>query len=280
MGKITPYTEDELGYILDNMHLPARLVAEHLGRSHAGVENMRKRLKAGWVRKQEEWSEEEDQIIIRGSRLLLTAKQLTDKLPGRSANAIQIRRQKIDARVGVTNLSPIGVGQRTLIAKTCTSCGLLLPASWFNKHSDGGPKGPCKKCQSARDTERDRKGGWERVSAYNANAQKITLPTATRNGYPYTEADQDVLADASLTNVTKALKLNRSYLAVKTAVANRGYRSRYPLGNPQADRWLIDNPNADRIDEITASLKQEFETAGVPFPAWDWDDEDLKETAA
>jgi hypothetical protein len=279
LGKITPYTEDELGYILDNMHLPARLVAEHLGRSHAGVENMRKRLKAGWTRRQEHWSEEEDQVIIAGSRRLITAKQLAEKLPGRSADAVQNRRQAIDARVGGTNLSPVGIGKRTLIAKTCKGCGILLPASWFNEHTDGGTKGSCKKCQSTRDTERDRKGGWERASIYNANAQKITLPTATRNGYPYTEADEGVLADTSLSNVAKALKIRRSYLAIKTAVINRGYKSRHPLGNPEDDRWLIDNPNVSRVDEITASLKQEFETAGVPFPAWDWDDEDLKETA-
>lgn len=107
--------------------------------------------------------------------------------------------------------------------------------------------------------------------------QKLTAPTAHRMGEPYTEADYVILRDPGLSHFGKALRLHRTYKAVKSQCFRAGIRSE--RGVLDFAEWRIHNPNAERIDEITAALRQEFETAGVPFPAWDWDDEDLKETA-
>jgi len=98
---------------------------------------------------------------------------------------------------------------------------------------------------------------------------------------PWLDGDLLILADPSLTLVGKALRTGRTYSAVAARCSINGYRSAGSKLDPSDSQpWLIDNPNADRIDEITASLKQEFETAGVPFPAWDWDDKDLREAVA
>lgn len=111
-------------------------------------------------------------------------------------------------------------------------------------------------------------------------AQAATVELATRSGLPYIDKDFKVLADPQLTQIDKALTLGRTYAAISNMCGKNGYSSLgHSLGSATSSAWSIDNPNADRIDEITESLKQEFATTGVPFPAWDWDDEDLKETA-
>jgi hypothetical protein len=108
----------------------------------------------------------------------------------------------------------------------------------------------------------------------------LTAESATRTGYPYLEADFEVLADPAITVLGKALRLGRTYSAVLQATSSRGYESlSNRIGQRSAAAWSIDNPNVDRIDEITAALKQEFTDAGIRFPEWDWDDEDLKEAA-
>jgi len=110
----------------------------------------------------------------------------------------------------------------------------------------------------------------------------LTKRTATRTGEPYLEEDFLILEDPHMSLLDKALKLGRTYMAVAGMCSRNGYQSSASktFGSRADAVWRIDNPNAARVDEITASLKQEFATAGVPFPAWDWDEEDLKETAA
>jgi hypothetical protein len=93
----------------------------------------------------------------------------------------------------------------------------------------------------------------------------------------------EVLADDGLTNFAKALKLGRTYQSVRNAVQRNGYTSAVGLGDPANEQWLIDNPNAGRVEEIRAQFESitgalampapELETAGAPKrPVFDWED--------
>ena len=63
-------------------------------------------------------------------------------------------------------------------------------------------------------------------------------------GQPYTDEDHKVLSDQDLTLLQKALRLGRSYAAVRSMCMRSGYRSHVGLGDPERDQWKIDNPNA------------------------------------
>jgi hypothetical protein len=98
---------------------------------------------------------------------------------------------------------------------------------------------------------------------------------------PWTEDDYKTLADPDLTAFQKALVLKRTYTSVHSAVARMGFKSKVGLGDPERDQWLIDNPNADRVDEIRAQFESMtddiqmpvLETAGAPKrPVFDWED--------
>jgi len=88
----------------------------------------------------------------------------------------------------------------------------------------------------------------------------------------------EVLMDPSLTVLEKALKLNRTFMSVANQERLNGFTSRNPnLGNPSEEQWLIDNPNADKFDEITANVysSRQLVDAGShqpQRPEFDWDD--------
>jgi hypothetical protein len=85
-----------------------------------------------------------------------------------------------------------------------------------------------------------------------------------------------------MTRMQKALLLHRTYLSIAGKCQSLGYMSKASLGDPERDQWMIDNPNLDRLDEITASLPaplgapMEPETPKRTAPSWDWDDVDLR----
>jgi len=112
--------------------------------------------------------------------------------------------------------------------------------------------------------------------------QALTIPGASQAGQPWIEADFAVLQDPDMTILQKARALHRTYNATSTACTRSGFKSLVGLGDPERDQWLIDNPNSDRFDEITASLKAPHEAPMVPetpertAPSWDWDDVDLR----
>ena len=282
---VTEWTDAEYGRVQETMERPAEVVAVELGKSRAAIYAARKRIRSGWTRKKAVlWTPEEDAVIRSGQ--YLTAAELAKRLPGRSKYSVDHRRVAIGAPcIPASQKNPFNPGKRALIARTCRKCGLLLPARWFGIYKST-PKSDCRKCD-AREAVAYSKLRYEKKPRpkqtherkYARMAQALSLETATRWRQEYTEADHRVLADPSLTNLAKALLLKRSYSAAATQVTRNGYSSFSGIGDPTRDMWSIDNPNASRVDEITAALKQEFETAGVPFPAWDWDDEDLKETA-
>jgi hypothetical protein len=262
------------------MDRPRREVADHLSRPVHAVGDMRAAINSGWTRTLDVWTPEEDAIILAYPNF--RNEELSARLPGRTATAVSNRRVKIqEQKRSLHTYNPYAVAGRPLLAKTCTKCGRILPGKWFGFGVSHGIKcysSHCRECSNKRiskwgkEAKRHQDG---RARAYQEKAQAITLPLAEMKGQPWTEADHRVLADPSLTLLAKALITRRTYAGTSGAAQKAGYKSYQPIGDPERDRWLIDNPNACRVDEITAALKQEFESAGVKFPEWDWDDEDL-----
>lgn len=277
------WDDEEIGLLQDTMDRPSSEVAMSLGRSPGSVKAMRAKIRNGYIGATERapWSPEQDAIACDPQ---LSATEAAAKL-GRPVGSINARRSKLGASVGSKYRNdPTCIKDRTLIAKSCAKCGLLLPASYYRRRAgDGRWTSHCRFCTSDHHSHwhanrgKDETDKWDGV--YYKAAQRATSAVATRNAEPYTERDEAILSDGALTNLQKALRLGRTYAGIASACRDRGYRSSRWLGEPSLEQWRIDNPNADRIDEITASLKQEFEAAGAPFPTWDWDDEDLKETA-
>lgn len=285
------WTDDELGYIHETMERPASEVAAHLGRSRESVYAARSRIRSGWSRKKAVlWTPEED-AFVRSNAGRRTVPDLAAEL-GRTVRATYRRMGALGIRANNGSgvyINPFVISNRPLVAKTCTTCGHLLPAQWFRFVETRGMKGwhsSCKKCLSVKASAREQHGPPRpetsaRRKAFTQKADALTIPLAINNRKEYTEADHAVLSDPTLTHLEKALELRRTYTAVSSYASKHGYKShRYALGDPAHDRWIIANPNAERIDEITALLRQEVEQdAGRPRPEWDWDDDDLKESA-
>lgn len=273
-----PWTDEEVGHVLATLNDPLRRVALDLQRSSNAVRNMRHRLSAGWSRKNAPWVAYEDELI---ANVNLSAIRAAEVLPGRSAGAVDNRRSQLGIRVGPSiRNDPRAVGERMVLARTCTQCGLLLPGAWFPKRNTGGTSSWCKKCSSLHATAKPmtpQKHAGQR--AWVDRMQAITSARATRSGYEYTEFDHAIMANPAITIASKALAMGRTFQAARGAVSRNGYKSARFLADPATKQWRIENPNADRVEEITAALKQECESAGVTFPVWDWDDEDLKESA-
>lgn len=293
MSSTATWTDDEMGVIADHMTTPANVLARKLGRSPDAIYKARARVKRGWVRTRETWSPAEDEIVLSKSGTLTSA-QIAHLLPGRTPESIKHRRRtlRVPHCPPAAFYNPRNVGTRRLLAKTCPSCGELLPGEKFYRRKTGNRVAAiietCAYCTSEKSKkwrgenpeEQPRPKG-EAMKRYVTMAQELSLRSATRQGEPYLEADFKVLADPHMSQLAKALKLRRTYYAVSNACAKNAFTS--SSGIAHGDRldaaWHIDNPNADRVEEITAALKQEFTDAGIQFPEWDWDDEDLKETA-
>lgn len=276
------WTDEEIGILQSTFHLPAEQVGEQLGRSVKAIGMARHKARRDLLAvTRASWTEAEDEILTAHGQGI-SPSALRPLLPGRTTFAITTRRKQLGiAGPKGQRYSPLEPGKRTLLAKTCPSCGELFAGRAFPSNGRGCKAVKCRWCSA--DNLKERRDGDAEVSrkvrALKQRIQSITLEQATRTGEPYTESDHKVLANPYLTHFQKALALNRTYYAINGACKKAGYQSREAMGPREVDRWSIDNPNASHIDEITASLKQEFETAGVPFPAWDWDDEDLEETA-
>lgn len=276
------WTDEEYGIVADSDR-PIAELAEILGRSHVAVAKVRNKIRKGWTpayQSMPSWTEEEDAFLV--SHPKMTYKEVAVEL-GRTPSAVQNRRRILGERgLDVTfggNWSPFMPGPRTLLSKTCPECGLLLPAKWFQYFRNGANLKTCKRCHVASKPKPKREP--RDTKRYNARwfakVQAITAPNATNSRNPWTEADEKVAADPSLTNLEKALKLKRTYASVQQRVHSSGYTSRnvWALGDPLHEQWIIDNPNLAHLDVITASLRADVEAQGIEWQ-WDWDDDDLE----
>jgi hypothetical protein len=274
------WTDEEYGFVMDSP-LPTRAVAEKLGRTVASVEHAKLRLRKGWIPgRPGAWSEIEDQYVL--DSMGRDPSDVAEYL-GRSKNSIinrrrVLRKSGVARQVGTKNASPFRVGTRTLLARTCPGCGMLLEAKWFKKSSTTDYRlKTCTRCRVAKD---DRRYGntWDSAHQWRQEQQALSLPTATNHYKPWQESEMEVLMDPSLTILEKAIKLKRTFMSVANAERLNGFTSRNPnLGNPTEEQWLIDNPNADKFDEITANvyMVRELVDAGShnpQRPEFDWDD--------
>lgn len=270
MSKASRFTDDDFGLIESSLRRPARDVAKEFGWRVRDVYDMRYKLKNGWVRTDPgPWNDDELAII---ASPFLTIEQMESRLPGRTASAIRTQRFRSGlgdkSKVGLAKTSPFMPGRRPLLAKTCTKCGTLYGAAMFGS---AGRHSYCKLCASAGTQSRANRGKKDATRAYQKAAQALTERYAQKRGQEYTESDHVVLKDESKTVLEKALVLSRTYSGVGAAMQTHGYKARHITGDPKRDQWLIDNPNADRIEEITAMLAKTEPTTPTR-PDFEWDD--------
>lgn len=234
-----PWADDEKDFLRENAgDLPVSEMALILNRSTRSVAAML----GGLTRA---WTAEEDAYIRATANL--TSRQVAERMTGRTYEAVRTRRQKLGVSNGLTNKNPNRPGRRRLIAKTCPKCGLLLDASWFTRAHYGNWVSTCSRCKpdyhANKSQERQRRSGADIQREFVAKQQALTLPTASNRGKEWTAKDDAVLADPDLTVLEKALRLRRTYVAVRGESHRRGYTSRIGKGDPMKGRWVIDNPN-------------------------------------
>lgn len=279
-----PWTDEEIGYMSSSWDRPLGDIAATLGRTVASVQKCRTKLKRGWEGpRYAPWLTHEDALLLATPHV--SSQELANQLPGRTKYSVSWRRRHIGAVVtlGRRNMDPFTQGSRFLVARTCLGCGLLLPGSWFpimtKKNLQAYSSGTCRKCRSDMALVRNKKNAPTRPTnksslIYKRRAQAVTAALAENNGNEYTEADHEILADPTISTLRKALILKRTYAAVGTIMQDMGYKSTAGrLTDPELAQWVIDNPNAKRIDEIMAILQQpEDAEAESIHPEWDWDD--------
>lgn len=247
MVPVTPWTDDELGYLQDLAHLSARRAGEVLGRSAQSVQHKRRQLANGWSPEKLAVSEDERDIVRSTPRM--TAAQVAESL-GISRWRVESIRKDLRETEGIdfgdgSRKSPHEVGPRTLLAKTCLGCGLLLDRSWFSRNSKQW-KSRCNKCHSKDHPPKESTYSKDRGKSARESRTKLqafTRERATRHGFAWVEADHLVLRDPDLTHFEKALRLGRTYNATANAVSVNGYTSRVGKGDPMKGRWVIHNPN-------------------------------------
>jgi hypothetical protein len=218
----------------------------------------------------------------------MTVDQIMEHLPGRSRTSILDRRHKFGLTGGYIyhRFNPYFAGTRTVIARTCTKCGIVRPGTAFRVRKDRATTW-CKYCEGdqgaswrSRNPDLVKAGNTRSIDAKarrRKEVQRITSKLATRNGYPYVDADFEVLSDPSLTILGKAIRLHRSYAAVSHKCSENGFKSNASFVDiSDLGAWKIDNPNIENIEGITEMIKKEFSEAGIEFPKWDWDDEVTK----
>lgn len=280
------WTDKELGVLQDHPDWPVRRIAEELGRSEAAVRFQRSKVRSGWVPQFSVWAEDEDRII-RDTKHINPA-EVARLLPGRSVDAVSRRRKVIAAVHGIRfspNYNPLHVGGRPLLARTCPDCGLLLQAFWFESNESRKAaskwRRKCSRCRHEPHKKNITKAQAAKFKAARESVLQRLRDNAHRSGQPWTEADFGTLSDPDLSITEKAVLLHRSWDGTAKACKRRGLSSKRGLGDPERDQWSLDNPNADRIDEITASLKVAVVEAPEHIdertaPSWDWDDVDLR----
>ena len=230
------WTDEEIGFLLDNPDMSARELGEILGRGRQSVQKKRLALERGEVPQVEAWTQDEDDFILANPHL--DERQVAAHL-GRTVHAVRGRRSIVGRREGVNfygSKDPGHVGKRPLLAKTCPKCGLFLGARWFGRTTDDFWKHQCIRCRPPQD-----RTGYKppTKSDFYDRVQQVTREKATNNGHPWTEKDHEVLSDPDLPIVTKAIRLGRTYAAVAKQCHDHNYRSLVGLGPAEHAAWVI-----------------------------------------
>lgn len=240
------WSDEEYGLLSDDS-ASNRELSEMLGRSIGSVAAKRRALRSGWAPvRPEPWSEDEDDLIRKTWHL--TAREVATRL-GRGYHAVTTRRSFLGQREGVTayggHKKAHTVGRRSLLAKTCPQCGLLLAAHWFGLDNRKLWRVACVRCQPKRerDTRTPTRSQKDAARAFAKKLQAASLPGAERAREPWLDSDHEVLRDPDLTVIEKAIRLGRTYYGTARVCATSGYHSKVGKGDPVRGQWVIDNPN-------------------------------------
>lgn len=237
------WTDDELGRLEDMADLTASEVAAALGRTRKQVLHKRQALRRGVERRKEPISQADLDFVADYAHF--TTEEIARHL-GRSKASVAGIRTKLrrDGVIGKTPTvkSPWHCADRTLVARSCSECGLLLDQSWFypiGKAKPGYRQPHCRKCQSNRNRRRGAKAAAS-ARSFALKLQAATLETATSYGKEWTGADIAVLEDKTKTVFEKAVTLGRTYFATASQLSNRGLRDPKPeVGDPTEAQWFI-----------------------------------------
>lgn len=244
------WSDDELGFLLDHPTWTARQVGEALGRGMQSVQHKRYHLRDGWSPEREMWTESDWDFVRRTPHM--TATQVAAHL-GRTAASIKNARHLLSVKERLSfdiegrSKLPSTIGSRTLVAKTCPRCGKFLNAKWFYRLTRVGRppqwSTDCAKCSHKDDPKRvlstSARDGGASARASNRRLQAITRERAHRHGQEWIDTDHEILADPDLTAFEKAIRLGRTYNAVRQAVHVNGYTSKVGRGDPVEGVWLI-----------------------------------------
>lgn len=235
-----PWTEDELGFLASNPNMSSTQCALALGRSFHSVRGKRAQLRNGWSRERSLWSE--DELDVLRATPHWTAEQQARAI-GRTAFAVKEVRQRLLRDEGVafgsSDKRPF-VGSRRLVARTCHACDLILDASWFTRsRSNGRWHATCNRCVTKGQRGRHTPGKPGSGAASNRALQAITLERATHHREPWTTADDEVLADPTLSALEKAFRLGRTIVAVRLRAKEHGWKSRVGREDPSNSQWII-----------------------------------------
>lgn len=132
----------------------------------------------------------------------------------------------------------VAIGNRPLVAQTCTSCGLILGRKHYQKKRTSWSS-KCNSCFS-----KDSRTKYGRSINHHSTEyvdQRTTLETATRKGQFWTlkELDEIVEAiEAGFTYAEIAVLLDRSYYSISQTVARFGLKD----GWPSRETWVIQLP--------------------------------------
>jgi hypothetical protein len=231
------WTDDELGLLAD-ASLTNRQLGQMIGRPTSQVRDRRRRLERGQVAGRDLWTDSEKDTLR--DTLHLTDRETQELIPWRTVEAIQTQRCNMGLIKGIKNAQK--VGRRTLIAKTCAGCGELLDGAHFPYYRVG-PHNKCKTCLGARKRSSQEKAA---VKARSDRLQAASIPTATKHGDLWTEADVAVLLDPDLTPFEVAVRLRRTYYGVLTALDRYGPERPSPSDIKDGRRWTISAPNAEQ----------------------------------
>lgn len=240
--------DHELAIALDPA-IPVAEAAEIVNRTKNGIWAMRKKAREGTLTLRSSWSDAEIEFLI--SNPYMTAKQISGHT-GRTESAVAQMKLKLAREQGVEfhrgSKSPMSVGQRPLLAKTCADCGMFLGAEWFRETVSRSIRmnwaSSCKKCASERAERFQRREG--RLGDNSRKYQEVSVHYAHNNGQEYTDADYDILQREDMSLLEKAIAMGRTYAAVSGAVQKFNLQVKHRLGEPQESEWKIFFDSAQR----------------------------------
>lgn len=129
------------------------------------------------------------------------------------------------------------VGERTLVAQTCDSCGLILGAKHYQRtHRNTWPR-TCRTCISRRYREKHPETD-EKLALVRQQTQNETLPKATDRNKFWTLSDLDRMVELRAKGLVYreiALEMNRTLYSIQRAFVYFGLSN----GWPARDEWLI-----------------------------------------